>query len=406
MSIPLETLGATSEPTSNRATAPARVRPDRPAPPGDDGGVSGIAPADRVSVSDEARARDAAPATRDARDSDTAAAPESAAPEAKPRDPGERARPKEGDGKLTPEQQEMIVRLRQRDAEVRAHEAAHQAVAGALGGGASFTYQLGPDGRQYAVGGEVPIEIGGGKTPQEMLSRARQVRAAALAPAKPSSQDLKVAASAAALETKVLADLRQQQVDKAAPKEKSKEAERQDPQVKEPGAPKPPPKSPEPGDAPPAADGPGSPPSADAPRPPPPSGEPEASEDKQPRLPPEGAAPPPRDAAPPPPRDAAPPPPQGAMSPQTEAPPADPPRATEPGLDAVSPAEGPSTTVIDDSSGASSGAQASSAANAVTNGWSSAAKAFDALVSANATESLHSSGNCAHCSPHLVLARA
>jgi hypothetical protein len=363
-------------------------------------GASGDAPADKVSVSDDARARsDAAAQSEGAEEAGSdaeAAGAESSegASGAKPKAPGEKGRPAEGDGKLTPEQQEQVVQLQQRDTEVRAHEAAHQAAAGALGGGASFTYQLGPDGRQYAVGGEVPIEIGGGKTPQEMLSRARQVKTAALAPAKPSGQDLKVAASAAALETKALADIQRQRVEQAPGKEKPKEHEPQDPPARESGAPVPPPDAKDTNAAPAGAAMPPSPPPPGGGRPPPDEARPPADGAVRPPPPPDGAPPAPRDGALPP------------IAAAQLAPSGTPPRAEEGSQTETPPnGDGGTTTLIDDSEGAS-GAQASTAASAVTNGWSSAAKAFDALVSANATESLHSSGNCAHCSPHLVFAKA
>jgi len=102
--------------------------------------------------------------------------------------------------KLTPEQIQIIDALRARDLEVRAHEAAHQSAGGGAAGAASFTYQTGPDGKQYAVGGEVPISIGGGSTPQQRITNAQTVRAAALAPMNPSSQDMRVAARASQIE--------------------------------------------------------------------------------------------------------------------------------------------------------------------------------------------------------------
>jgi len=101
---------------------------------------------------------------------------------------------------LSQDQVALVDQLKARDREVRAHEAAHQAAGGSLAGGASFAYQRGPDGRSYAVGGEVPIDLSAGRTPEETIQRARQIRAAALAPADPSGQDLRVAAEAAALE--------------------------------------------------------------------------------------------------------------------------------------------------------------------------------------------------------------
>ncbi len=92
-----------------------------------------------------------------------------------------------------------VALLKKIDAKVRAHELAHLAAAGAYArGGASFQYKRGPDGRNYAVGGEVPIDTSKEASPEETIAKMRQVRAAALAPADPSPQDLKVAASATA----------------------------------------------------------------------------------------------------------------------------------------------------------------------------------------------------------------
>lgn len=68
--------------------------------------------------------------------------------------------------------------------------------AGLITRGASFTYETGPDGKRYAVGGEVGIDVSGGRTPEETLAKAERIRAAALAPAEPSAQDRQVAAEA------------------------------------------------------------------------------------------------------------------------------------------------------------------------------------------------------------------
>lgn len=110
---------------------------------------------------------------------------------------------------LTEDEQRLVEQLRARDQEVRQHEAAHQAVGGSLAGPASFTYQQGPDQKAYAVGGEVPISLREGRTPDETISNARRVRAAALAPAQPSGQDLQVAASASQLELLAMQEKRQ-----------------------------------------------------------------------------------------------------------------------------------------------------------------------------------------------------
>lgn len=101
---------------------------------------------------------------------------------------------------LSEEEREDVARLRERDAEVRAHEAAHQSAGGGLTGGASFSYETGPDGKRYAVGGEVSVQMRKGRTPEETITNAQAIRAAAMAPAEPSAQDRAVAAAASAME--------------------------------------------------------------------------------------------------------------------------------------------------------------------------------------------------------------
>ncbi|MBE0485532.1 putative metalloprotease CJM1_0395 family protein [Marinobacter sp.] len=94
-------------------------------------------------------------------------------------------------------QLKQLAELKARDREVRAHEAAHQAVGGQYAGAMSFTFQRGPDGAQYAVGGEVPIDVAPvAGDPQATIEKMRIVRAAAMAPAQPSAQDRAVAAQA------------------------------------------------------------------------------------------------------------------------------------------------------------------------------------------------------------------
>ncbi len=98
---------------------------------------------------------------------------------------------------------EEIRELQMRDAEVRAHEAAHAAAGGAYAGSPTYTFKRGPDGRTYATGGEVSINISPVQgDPQATLQKAQQVRAAALAPAEPSSQDMKVAQKAQSMAAK------------------------------------------------------------------------------------------------------------------------------------------------------------------------------------------------------------
>jgi len=96
---------------------------------------------------------------------------------------------------LSEDEERLVSDLQSRDTEVRAHESAHQ-TGGASTGAASFTYQQGPDGKMYAIGGEVSISFQAGSTPQETIANAQAVIASALAPADPSGQDMAVASSA------------------------------------------------------------------------------------------------------------------------------------------------------------------------------------------------------------------
>lgn len=120
--------------------------------------------------------------------------------------------------KLTPDEQAEVRKLKERDREVRAHEAAHMAAGAGMTTGVSFTYQRGPDGVSYAVGGEVGISTSGGRTPEETIQKARQIRAAALAPADPSGQDRAVAAAAAAMEQEAQAEKVREKIEEASAK--------------------------------------------------------------------------------------------------------------------------------------------------------------------------------------------
>lgn len=101
--------------------------------------------------------------------------------------------------RYTPAEKQIIEELKARDREVRAHEAAHMSAAGSLArSGPSYTYQRGPDGVSYAIGGEVQIDLSPVPgDPEASARKAQQIRAAALAPAQPSAQDYAVAAQAA-----------------------------------------------------------------------------------------------------------------------------------------------------------------------------------------------------------------
>ena len=115
-------------------------------------------------------------------------------------------------GELSREEQRIVSELQAADTNVRAHEAAHMAAGGGLTSPASYTYERGPDNKMYAVAGEVGISTGEGNTPQESLNKAQTIRRAALAPADPSPQDLKVAAQAASMEMSARAQIMQEKM--------------------------------------------------------------------------------------------------------------------------------------------------------------------------------------------------
>ncbi|MDT3694701.1 MAG: putative metalloprotease CJM1_0395 family protein [Mucispirillum sp.] len=102
------------------------------------------------------------------------------------------------DKQLTEEEQKQIDELKARDREVKTHEQAHIVAGGSyVKGGATYDYQTGPDGKQYAVGGSVNIDtspVDG--DPEATIAKAQVVIKAALAPAEPSGQDQKVASAA------------------------------------------------------------------------------------------------------------------------------------------------------------------------------------------------------------------
>lgn len=104
--------------------------------------------------------------------------------------------------------------LKKADSSVRSHELAHISAGGRfVKGGARFQYQTGPDGRQYAVGGEVSIDtspVPG--DPEATAEKMDTIRTAALAPADPSSQDRRVANMASRIKAEALMEIALQQI--------------------------------------------------------------------------------------------------------------------------------------------------------------------------------------------------
>ncbi len=115
----------------------------------------------------------------------------------------------DNEAQLSEAQRKQLRELKARDLEVRAHEQAHLSAAGGYAqGGPTFTYQKGPDGHQYAVGGEVQIDSSKvANDPVATLRKAQVIRRAALAPTNPSAQDRSVAAEAASMAAEAQAEI-------------------------------------------------------------------------------------------------------------------------------------------------------------------------------------------------------
>ncbi|MEL7087366.1 MAG: putative metalloprotease CJM1_0395 family protein, partial [Planctomycetota bacterium] len=82
---------------------------------------------------------------------------------------------------LDESEQKQVEELQARDREVRQHEQAHKAAAGPYAtSGPTYSYQEGPDGKRYAVGGSVGIDTSPEATPEETIAKMQVVRRAAL----------------------------------------------------------------------------------------------------------------------------------------------------------------------------------------------------------------------------------
>ncbi len=119
-----------------------------------------------------------------------------------------------GEAELTEEEQKEVQELKKRDQEVRTHEHAHVAAGGQyVRGGIQYEYQAGPDGKRYAVGGEVSIDTSPESDPEDTIRKAQTIRQAALAPAEPSGQDRRAAAAAAQMEMKARQEIAEEKLE-------------------------------------------------------------------------------------------------------------------------------------------------------------------------------------------------
>jgi len=109
----------------------------------------------------------------------------------------------------------QLENLKRTDSEVRAHEQAHVIAGGNLvRGAANFGYATGPDGKLYAVSGEVSIDASPVQDdPEATIRKMMQVVRAALAPAQPSGQDRAMASAALKNQVEAQQQITQQLMD-------------------------------------------------------------------------------------------------------------------------------------------------------------------------------------------------
>lgn len=100
----------------------------------------------------------------------------------------------------TPQDKMHANTLQAKEREVKIHEQAHKALGPHVTGDINYTYTEGPNNQRYINGGEVAIQTptSNVQLDEETRKVLEQVRRAALAPAQPSAQDFRVAASASA----------------------------------------------------------------------------------------------------------------------------------------------------------------------------------------------------------------
>lgn len=124
---------------------------------------------------------------------------------------------------LSVEDQRRLEDLKAADRNARAHEQAHRAAGGQyIRGGPYYQFERGPDGRLYAVTGEVTIDVSEiADDPAANARKMAQVRRAALAPRDPSPQDRRVAAQASASEARSRTDALRQRFEESRVEEQA-----------------------------------------------------------------------------------------------------------------------------------------------------------------------------------------
>ena len=94
------------------------------------------------------------------------------------------------DQDLDPAEEAVVNQLRARDSAVRQEEKAHAAAAGSYGSAPQYTYQIGPDGNAYAIGGHVDVSASLSGSAEDRDRALATLQNAALAPNAPSGADM------------------------------------------------------------------------------------------------------------------------------------------------------------------------------------------------------------------------
>lgn len=130
---------------------------------------------------------------------------------------------------LSLEEKRAVEELKVIDRKVREHEAAHlRNGAGVVTSGANYSYTYGPDGKQYAVAGEVGIDTAPERKPEDNIDKGQRIQLAALAPRDPSPTDYRVAAVGGRLEALGRSDLSAQQAQERTEEAASERARREE----------------------------------------------------------------------------------------------------------------------------------------------------------------------------------
>lgn len=89
----------------------------------------------------------------------------------------------------------VLQKFKKSDADIRSHEQAHATI-GQTTSPISYNYQQGPDGKMYAVGGQVRLDVSIPDDPKAAMHKLDQIQKASIAGAEPSGADMGIATSA------------------------------------------------------------------------------------------------------------------------------------------------------------------------------------------------------------------